>query len=356
MPQATAELVPVARLREETTGVFTALGFREEPARFMADSLIDADRAGIPSHGLMLLPMYVERILAGSVSRHEEALVVSRAAAVTVLDGRHALGHLTAAQAMAAAIDSAREHGLGLAVVRHAFHFGRAAQYAAQAARAGMIGVAAANTRPLMPAVGGAEPVVGNNPLAIAMPSGEGVGFTVDMAMSEAALGKIRLAAAEGRSIPEGWATDRDGAPTTDPTAAIAGMLLPVGGAKGFGLALAIDALTGALSGGAVGGEVKGLYASMAVPNDSAQFLLAIDVGAAVGAEDFDRGLTRLAAGVLGSRSRPGAGPVRLPGTRPLSPEEDGLWMERSTMDGLETAARLAGADAESAAAEGAGS
>ncbi|MGH2884725.1 MAG: Ldh family oxidoreductase, partial [Solirubrobacteraceae bacterium] len=146
--------------------VFNGVGVSARAARTVAGALVESDMRGMPSHGVMLVPMYLDRLRAGSVTRWEEAEVVAEHGAVTVLDARHALGQLTGDQGMRLAIARSREFGVGVTVTRHAFHFGGAYRYALAAARAGCIGVAAANTRPLMPAPGGAEAVVGNNPVA----------------------------------------------------------------------------------------------------------------------------------------------------------------------------------------------
>lgn len=334
-------------LGEAIARIFRSEGFSAAAADRVATGLVQAELAGVASHGAMLVPMYVERLREGSVSRYESAEIVHERGAVTVLDGRHALGQLTGHQAMGLAVAKAKEHGVGVSVVRHAFHFGRAATYGELAAERGCLGIAMSNTRPLMPAVGGAEPVVGNNPLAIVVPTPDGP-MSLDMALSEAALGKIRLAEAAGEPIPESWATDKDGNPTTDAAAAVAGMLLPTGGAKGFGLALMIDVLTGVLSGGASGDGVKGLYADTSVPNDCAHTFLALDVAAFGDAEGFAERIEALTGFVLGSRTRPGTESVMLPGQREQEQARrrlaEGIWLPASVLAGLRTAAEKVGA------------
>jgi LDH2 family malate/lactate/ureidoglycolate dehydrogenase len=303
---------------------------------------------GMPSHGVMLVPMYLDRLRAGSVSRCEEADVVAQHGAITVLDARHALGQLTGDQGMRLAIARSREYGVGVTVARHAFHFGGAYRYALAAARAGCIGIAAANTRPLMPAPGGAEAVVGNNPLAVAVPAAEGAEpIVLDIALSEAALGKIRLAAQEGREIPSNWATDAMGRPTTNPEAAIAGLLLPIGLHKGFGLALIVDVLTGVLSGGAFGRRVKGLYADVSAPNDVAHLFLALDVAAFGPVGEFHERVATLAGEVTGADRAPGIDRVYLPGERAAerhaAAARRGVSVDRSTLEALQAAARGVG-------------
>ncbi|MEW2113691.1 Ldh family oxidoreductase [Streptomyces sp. NPDC005474] len=339
-------LVPVAWLTGAISEVFTAVGLSPRAAQAVATSLVDADMRGTPSHGSLLVPMYVERIRKGSVSLREEAEVVHDTGAVAVLDAHHALGQLTGDQAMALAVDKAHSYGIGAVTVRRAFHFGGAFRYVRSAAAAGCIGIAAANTRPLMPAPGGAAPVVGNNPLAVGVPAASGEPVLLDMALSEAALGKIRLAEQEGHPIPPTWATDRDGKPTTNPTEALAGMLLPAAGHKGYGLALVVDILTGVLSGGSSGSGVRGLYADTSVPNDCAHFFLALDIGAFGDPAGFTGRLSALTTEVTGSPTAPGVERLLLPGQ--LEAERYG-----SVAEGIALGAEVLAALQETAASVG---
>ena len=294
--------------------MLTAAGADQRSASLVAEGLVEADARGLPSHGLLLLPMYLDRIRQGSVDPAGSNLILNDLGALVTLDSRNGLGQATAQEAMELAIFRAREHGIAAVACRNAFHFGGAYRYAAMAASAGMIGIAAANTRPLMPAPGGAKAVVGNNPIAFAVPRTGEDPVIFDVALSEAAMGKIRLAEAEGRSIPTTWATDAEGRPTDDPTAAIAGLLLPTGGAKGFGLALMVDMLTGVLSGGGFGDSVRGLYADPRRPYNSSTFFLAIDSGALDPA--FADRAAELAAQVQASPMVSPDATARIPGER----------------------------------------
>src|SRR5215471_17118834 len=270
--------VSADKLAALVTDLFAAAGLSQGAAAKIAADLVDADLAGLHSHGVMLVDMYIERLQRGSVSKHEAASIVSDHQAAAVLDAGHALGQLTGHQAMAIAISKALQFAAGIVTVRHGFHFGTAGQYALQAANAGCIGIAMCNTRPLMPAPGGGERVVGNNPIAIAVPTAGEIPIVLDMATSEAAMGKIRMAEKAGQAIPASWAVTAAGAPTTSPAEAIAGMLLPTGGAKGFGLSFVIDLLCGLLSQGATGAEVRPLYGDFGVPYDCSHLFIAIDV------------------------------------------------------------------------------
>ena len=210
-------------------------------------ALVDADIEGLPSHGTMLLPMYLDRICARSVNPAAQGKIVSDTGTQLVIDAENALGHVVAQQAVDLVVARARAKGMAAVAVRNAFHFGAAGRFARQIALGGCAGIVMANTRPLLPAPGGAERVVGNNPLAIAVPTQEEP-IVLDLALSAGAMGKIRLAESQKQPLPDGWAADDQGVPTTDPAAAIKGMLLPAAGAKGFGLAVMIDLLAGGFS------------------------------------------------------------------------------------------------------------
>lgn len=299
-------------LAEGITRIFEALGLPADAAGLVAEDLVAADLDGVASHGVMLVPLYVERLKAGSVSLATAGRLVSDRGAAMVLDAGNALGQLTARQAVQLATARAAELGLAMVTVRHGFHFGAAGRYARMMAEAGCVGIVMSNTRPLMPAPGGAEALVGNNPIAIALPGSGGHPVDLDMATSATAMGKIRLADAAGRSIPADWALDAAGQPTTDPAAAIKGMLSPAAGPKGFGLAFMIDLLCGGLSGGAIGGEVKALYNNAATPYDCSHAFLAIHAGHFAG--DFPDRATAAAERVSGSRKAPGIERVYAPG------------------------------------------
>jgi LDH2 family malate/lactate/ureidoglycolate dehydrogenase len=306
--------------------IFAAAGVPQQAARTVADGLVEADLEGLTSHGVMLTDMYLDRIRAGSVSKTEAATVVSDRDTAVVLDAGHALGQLTGNQAMSLAIERAQKIGAGIVAVRHSFHFGTARRYALQAASADCIGIVACNTRPLMPAPGGAERVTGNNPVAIAVPTDGPIPIVLDMATSEAAMGKIRMAEKDSTPIPASWAVKADGSPTTDAREAIAGMLLPAAGPKGFGLAFLIDLMCGLLSGGASGGGVKPLYGDFAVPYDCSHLFIAIHTG-----HFGDPAAFRATSAAAAERLRAGA---RAPGVAQLFAPGEPEWRKREQAAG----------------------
>jgi LDH2 family malate/lactate/ureidoglycolate dehydrogenase len=353
MPAEAASPVAVdaQRLISAVGDILTAVGIAAADARLVAADLVAADLEGIASHGVMLLPMYVERIDKGSVSRASAGQVVSDRGGAIVIDAGNALGQLTSRQAVRLAVERAREIGLAAVAVRNGFHFGTAGRYARMMAEQNCVGVVLSNTRPLMPAPGGAEALVGNNPVAIALPSAGEFPAEADMALSATAMGKIRLAAAAGARIPGDWAVDSEGRPTTDPAAAIKGMLLPAAGPKGFGLAFVIDLLCGGLSDGAVGAEVRPLYGDPGEPYRCAHFFLAIDAGHFPPGERFAERVRDQAMRVSASKRGDGVERVYAPGEL--------VWATRLASDGVcrldaatvrslrETAARVGVADLE---------
>jgi LDH2 family malate/lactate/ureidoglycolate dehydrogenase len=318
--------VPAAKLSEFVARLFSAAGVPGVAAATVARGLVEADLEGLSSHGVMLVEMYIERLRNGSVSRNENASVVSERQGAVVLDAGHALGQLTGIQAMNIALDKARKFSAGIVSVRHGFHFGTAGRYALQAAEAGCIGITMCNTRPLMPAPGGAERVVGNNPIAIALPTAGKIPIVLDMATSEAAMGKIRMAEKANETIPSTWAVTAQGMPTTNPSEAIAGMLLPSGGAKGFGLSFLIDLMCGLLSRGATGSQVRPLYGDFNVPYDCSHLFIAICVSHFCDIDWF-----RQQAAAAAERIRTGQ---RAPGVEQLFTPGEPEWRRRERSGG----------------------
>jgi LDH2 family malate/lactate/ureidoglycolate dehydrogenase len=311
----------------------------------VADALLDADIEGLGSHGLMLLPMYLERIEKGSVDPCASGRIVVDHGSRVTIDAGNALGHVTAEKAATLAVERARAHGLAAVAVRNAFHFGAAGRFARKIALAGQIGIVMANTRPLLPAPGGAERVVGNNPLAIAVPTAAEP-LVLDLAMSAGAMGKIRLAEGRGEPIPDGWAATADGVPTTSAAEAIKGMLLPAAGAKGFGLAVMVDLLAGGLSAGAIGDAVRPLYGDLSQPYASANLFLAIEIDGFRPLGEFAAAATDFAGRIRNSKAAPGADPVRMPGDRAADAHRDfsgNCRIAPSTMDALRSAAARLG-------------
>jgi len=338
--------VAVAPLTQLLSDLFTAEGVPLLGASITAESLVSAEVEGISSHGIMLVPLYVDKLRAGGVMAAAQPSILEDLGGLVVVDAGHGLGQVSSQMAVNLAMVRAREHGLAMVSVRHGFHFGTAGFWVRRMAENGMVGLALSNTRPLMPAPGGAQRVVGNNPLAIGFPSAEGMPLIVDMAMSATAMGRIRLADAKGQAIPEGWATDDAGQPTTNAAEAIKGLLLPAAGPKGFGLAVAIDLLCGAMSGGAFGSGVKPLYGPPEQHYDCAHAFICIDAARAGGGKGISQKVTAFANQIRSSSMATGSTRIYAPGDLERARREElslGLSLPNSLIEQIDQLAQKAG-------------
>jgi len=262
--------------RAFAAALLAAHGVPEADARRSAECLVLADLRGVQTHGLLRLPGYLDRIRKGLVYPKPQLSPVRVTPVAASLDGGNCLGFVVGTRAMEEAVAMARESGIGVVAVRRSTHFGMAATYVLQALAAGMASLVFTNASRAMPPWGGREPLLGTSPLAAGVPGGKLAPFVLDMSLSIAARGKIRIAEKRGTKIPLGWALDGEGRPTTDPTAALAGVVLPIGGPKGSGLAMMMDIFAGVLSGAAYAGDVADQYKAYDRPQDVGHFFLAL--------------------------------------------------------------------------------
>lgn len=258
--------------------VFTRAGVPADYAETVAQSLIHADLRGIESHGLARMPIYVERIEQGLIHPQNSVKVIADEGATILLDGQNQLGAVIGLQALERSMNRAKQTGIAMAGVRQSNHFGACSFYAEKAIEAGMILLVFTNAPETMAPIGGTRSFFGSNPLAVGIPARTEPPFLLDMATTVVARGKIALAAKKGESIPLGWAIDEQGRPTTNPEEALFGSILPVGGAKGYGLAMFIDVLTGILTGAGFGKTVYSLYDNLEHPQNIGHAFMVIDV------------------------------------------------------------------------------
>jgi LDH2 family malate/lactate/ureidoglycolate dehydrogenase len=228
--------------------ILETLGIKSEHAALVADSLLDAEIRGVESHGLTRLTAYAERIRKGFVTLRPE-IKIERKGCILKIDGNNGLGQIVSMEALRQSMETADQYGCAMAAIHNSNHFGTAGYFTRYAAEKGYIAYIASNAGPTMPPFGGIEPLLGTNPFSVSFPADGYDVFTIDIAMSAVAKGKIRIYEKQGKEIPLGWAMDIEGRDTTDPVAAIAGGLLPMGGHKGYGLAMVVDMLCGILSG-----------------------------------------------------------------------------------------------------------
>ncbi len=280
-------------LTEFAAQVLGAHGVPDADARLFADSLVQADLWGHQSHGVLRLSWYAARLAAGVMTPVTAPKVVVDAGAVTVLDGRDGIGQVLAARAMEEAVARAKAHGLGAAAVRRSNHFGTAMYFTRQAAAKDCIGLLTTNASPAMAPWGGKRKAVGNNPWSIAAPAGKYGTVVLDIANTAVARGKLYLAKQRGETIPEGWAMDADGRPTTDPAAGIAGLILPMAGHKGYGISVMMDVLSGVLPGSNFMAGVFGPYQAEE-KSGAGHLALALDIAAFRPVQDFVADMERM--------------------------------------------------------------
>jgi LDH2 family malate/lactate/ureidoglycolate dehydrogenase len=285
----------------------------KDQAAVIARIIVEADLRGIESHGVLRLPAYIRRVQTGTMTAATEPKLLRERGASVLMDAQHGFGQIAGVQAMNEAISRAKEYGIGLVAVRNSGHFGIAAYYAMMALPQKMIGMVTANAAPSMSAWGGTIPVLGTNPICVAVPTGGDVDIVLDMASSLVARGKIRFAASQGESIPLGWALDAQGLPTEDPAAAMTGTLLPIGGPKGYGLALVADILAGVLTGAEFGSRVAATDELDRLV--SAGFVVqAVDIAAFAEPARFEQDIQSMIAEIRNSPRASGVERIYLPG------------------------------------------
>jgi len=274
------KLVSIIRDTLTAVGVPPAIGDVE------AQVMAEADLLGVPSHGIRMLPGLVRGIREGRAKPNPQIKIIRERTATILLDGDNGLGRYVSVQAMQHAIDRAKQFGVGACLATRVTHWGRAHAYAYRAAQAGCIGICTTNAIPNMLAFGSTRPLLGNNPLAIAVPYTPDP-IVLDIAMSQAALGKVGTYAREGKPVPANWGLDANGNPTDDPAAILSsGRVLPFGDYKGAGLALMMELLTGALAGGLLSQEIVKVERTGIDPNTTKLFI-ALDLEAFVDKERF---------------------------------------------------------------------
>jgi LDH2 family malate/lactate/ureidoglycolate dehydrogenase len=342
--------VDAEQLRWLVAETFRRCGMEAADAGLLADSLVAADLRGVHSHGVLRVPEYVKKLTVGGVNPRGRPSIARDSGACLVVDGGNSMGQIGARFAMEAAIERAASTGMAAVAIRGSNHCGALAYFTTLALPHDMIGLATTNALPTMAPWGGAERLLGINPLAIAIPADREFPIVYDGAFSGSAHGKIRVYQQKGLTLPEGWALDREGRPTTDPAAAIDGLLLPIGGFKGAGLAMIMGVLSSMLSGAAYGTELGDLETGPKAGQDG-HFIAAIRISAF---EDVDRFKSRVDQAIQqihASRLAPGFDRTYAPGEREFLTEQDyrknGITLNAVTLRDLQRTARDLGISSE---------
>ena len=302
-------------LRGFTRKAFEQVGVPQEDAAQIAALMIEADLQGSDGHGIFRLPQYIRRIEAGGINPRPRIRIERERAATALVNGDNGMGHLAMRFAARTAIDKARSAGSAWVGVRWSNHAGPASLYAKMPMREGMIGMyfAVGNANHLPP-WGGVEMLLSTNPIAVAIPAGAEPPVVLDMATTVAAFGKVKTKAQRGETMPEGWMVDREGRPLTDPKRMDEGFLLPIGGYKGYGMALVFGILAGTLNRAAMGREVIDFNHDDATPTNTGQAILAVDISAFDELEAFRERIDALARDIRGSQRMKGFERIFLPG------------------------------------------
>ncbi|GAA2738029.1 Ldh family oxidoreductase [Pedococcus aerophilus] len=306
-------LVQAVDLRRFGARVLEAEGVPAVDAELLSDTLVTAELWGHASHGMLRLPWYVTRLRSGAMERVTAPEVVHDGGAVVVLDGRHGIGQVLTARAVELGVERARTHGISGVAVRSSGHFGTAAWFTRRAAEAGCVALLSTNASPAMAPWGGRVKSIGTNPWSLAAPAGRHGVVVMDLANTAVARGKVYLAAERGEPIPATWAADADGVPTTDPAAAIDGLIMPMAGPKGYVISFMMDVLAGVLTGSAFGDAVAGPYDSDR-RSGAGHLLITLDVGAFGDPSEFATRMEQLVDQTQGAPLASWADEILVPG------------------------------------------
>jgi len=281
----------------------------------VASLMAEADLRGADGHGIIRLVPYLKRIRAGGVNLHPDIRIVKERAATALVHGDNGMGHLVMKRAAEIAIEKARAAGVAWVGAQWSNHAGPAALYARMMLPHDMLGLYFAVGNAIhLPPWGGLEMLLSTNPIAAAIPAGEEPPIVLDMATTVAAYGKVKAKAARGEMMPEGWMIDREGRPLTDPRRASEGFLLPIGGYKGYGLALIVGLLAGTLNGAAMGKDVLDFNRDFATTTNTGQAIAMIDLAAFGDPAAFKRRVDELVRDLRASERMPGVERIWLPG------------------------------------------
>ena len=311
MKKKPVELLTLARKALEKAGAHPVM------AEKTAAHLVRAEEQGLPTHGMSRVPFYCGFLKNGRADGAARPVMTSDRAGVCLIDNRNGLPYEAAEWAIQEVIQRARRNGISFAGITNSAHVGVLGLHLEAVAAAGLVGVAFTNSPAAIPAWGGKKALFGTNPVAFAFPREGKDPLVIDLALTTVVRGKIMLAMQKGEKIPEGWALDREGKPTTDPKEAIEhGSLFPIGGAKGAMLALAFELVCAALTGAAIGPEADSFFAEKGNLPRMGHAFLAIDPGALAGTARYFERIETVVATMLVDEG------VRLPGARRFATEK----------------------------------
>lgn len=294
---------------------FRHAGLSESDAAIAADVAGHGTLHGSDAHGAVQMPLYITGLLDGTIKSRPDVKITGNLPCCKLIDADQSLGLVIGQKAIDAAIEMAKTHGMGAVAVRRSSHNGTAGYYSERAAEQGLIGMAFTNAMPAIAPTGSTEALLGTNPIGAAFPLPDADPIIIDMATSVVARSRIRAMQALGKPLPEGWALDAEGRPTTDPAVAVKGSVLPIGGPKGYALALMVELLCSALSDAEPGFQVT--YENMVKrPSNIAQFYLALNPAGFVDMKRYEARAGHVAEVITRAKPMAGSPGPRLPGAR----------------------------------------
>jgi LDH2 family malate/lactate/ureidoglycolate dehydrogenase len=296
------------------TDLAAAAGVPRDDAAILAAALVDADVHGTSTHGVSRLDIYLRRIQRGLIDPAAELQVQQRQPAVLAVDAANGLGQVQAIKTLNRLIPLARSYGAAVATIRHSQHFGALSYYCNRAADLDMVLLAMTNCEPAMSPEGACEAFFGTNPIAVSFPTNKGFPIRIDLATSVVARGNIIAAHKAGKAIPEGWALDVEGRPTTDAAAALAGTVLAMAGHKGSALAMMVEMFCGVLSGAAVGSEVGSMYKHLDRRQNVGHFFCLVNLAALWDLSEAKRRIDAMIDRIKACRKRAGVDEILVPG------------------------------------------
>lgn len=330
----------VALLRD----TFLHAGLSDADAAIAADVAAHGTLHGSDAHGAVQMPLYVAGLMDGTIKNNPDIQLTGPLPCCKVMDADHALGLVAGQKAMDAAIDMARTFGMGAVAVRRSSHNGTAGYFSERAAGQGLIGMAFTNGMPAIAPTGSTEPLFGTNPIGAGFPLPGADPIVIDLATSIVARSRIRAMLTQGKQLPEGWALDPDGKPTTDPAVAVKGSVLPIGGPKGYALALMVELLCSALADCEPGFQIT--YENVVKrPSNISQFYMAINPAGFAGSEPYGARAAHIADVVVKARPMAGTEAPRLPGARGFAvnrkAQKGGLTVSDNLSSALNNVARM---------------
>jgi LDH2 family malate/lactate/ureidoglycolate dehydrogenase len=342
-------LVNPKELQEFVKKIFMKYDLNEQNANSMAAMMVEANLRGVHSHGVLRVSNYVDRIIAGGLKKEANIEVIKETNTTATVDGTNSFGAVACEFAANLAREKAEKYGLGMVALKNTEHTGALQIWALKMAGKDMIGITGTATEPIMAPTGSKSMLIGNNPFSIVVPSGKYDPICLDMASSQVAAGKVFDKGVKKEEVPLGWILDEDGNPTTDPNKFKT--LLPVGGHKGYGLAVIVELLSSILSGGPIGEDHGSMYGKLAEPNSENCFFITINISYFRELAEFKEDVDKYIELIHSSETAPGIERVFYPGEMEAEHKRNalinGVRLDENLINQLESYAHNAGLSGE---------